>query len=144
MATSFKFNNYDNFVFKKTSYFYVLYVDNDNNTRIRHLTVGSNPITLYACRSLVALDKLSSDHFHYYVAHKNLVEFVKFWYLDELNSGTFVSMGYMKPNGTYVWTPYASSSIPDYLRVFSGELTFTTNGSRVRSRTPPPARSRAW
>jgi hypothetical protein len=144
MDTSFKFNNYDNFVFKKTSYFYVLYVDNENNTRIRRLSVGSNQITLHACRSLVALDKVSSDHFHYYVAQKTLVEFVKFWYLEELNSGTFVSMGYMKPNGTFVWTPYTSSNVPDDIRIFSGELTFTTNGSRVRSRTPPPVRSRAW
>jgi hypothetical protein len=144
MENAFPFNTYDNIVFKKTSCFYVLYIDAKNDTCMRRLEVGSNQITLHACRSLVALDKVSHDHRHFTAAHTTLNEFVKRWYFDEMNVGTFISIGYMKPGGTYVWTPYIANCVPDNICIFSGELSFSANGSRVRSRTPPPIRSRVW
>jgi hypothetical protein len=121
-----------------------MYIDNEKKTCAKFIDVGSSRETLYACRSLVALDKIYWNSNHAKYAYEVLKSFVHAWYLDEKNFGTFLSMGYSKPNGTYLWTPYDPSDIPDYIRIFRGELSFANNGTRVRSRTPPPIRSGDW
>lgn len=143
MARMFLFNDYDHIVFKKSVTFYVLYLDAEKRTCVRPVEVGRCRITMSACRALVALDKISPFDPKVSLAQDAMREFMVMWY-GEVPSSIFVSMGYTKPMGTYLWTPSVAENIPGDFRVLRGDLSFSKNGVLTRSRTPPPLRSRVW